>query len=141
MSKTTIVTWLKNEQFVGIDSSKHAVVMSTQGEENGTGISPSELLLLSLGGCTSYDLINILTKKRQPLTGLEIAVTGEQEPDPPWKYTQIHVHYRVEGRGLSEKAIQDAIRLSNEKYCSVAATLRGTVEITHDYEIIQQDES
>jgi putative redox protein len=141
MTKTTVVKWLKNQQFVGTDSSKHSVVMSTQDQDNGIGITPSELLLLSLGGCTSYDMINILTKKRQQLTALEITVTGEQEADPPWKYTEIHVHYCVRGRDLSEKAVRDAIRLSNEKYCSVAATLRDSVQITHDYELVQDTES
>jgi putative redox protein len=133
------VVWLEKQQFVGVDSTQHSVVLSAQDEQNGTGISPSDLLLLALGGCTSYDVVNILQKKRQRLTGLEVVVTGEQDEDPPWTFREIRVQYRVRGKGLREKAVHDAIRLSEQKYCSVAATLRGTVEITYDV-IIEQEE-
>ena len=136
MSKTARVKWVEKRQFVGTDSSKHSVVMSSQDEENGTGMSPSQLLLVALGGCTAYDVVSILKKKRQKLTGLEVAVTGEQEPNPPWTYRKIHVHYEVQGKGLREKAVRDAIKISEQKYCSVAATLRGQAEITYDYTII-----
>jgi putative redox protein len=137
MAKTARVVWLEKQQFVGVDSTKHSVVLSAHDEENGTGINPSELLLLALGGCASYDVVNILQKKRQSLTGLEVSVTGVQDDDPPWTFREIRVQYRVRGKGLREKAVHDAIRLSEEKYCSVVATLRGTVEITHDV-IIEQ---
>lgn len=140
MSKGARVVWLEKQQFVGIDSTKHSVVLSAHDEENGTGISPSDLLLLALGGCTSYDVVNVLQKKRQPLTGLEVTVSAEQETEPPWTFLRIHVQYRVRGRGLREKAVQDAIRLSEERYCSVAATLRNSVEITYDYTIIEDDQ-
>ena len=139
MAKTTRVVWLEKQQFVGVDSTQHSVVLSAHDEENGTGISPSDLLLLALGGCTSYDVVNILTKKRERLTGLEVVVTGEQDEDPPWTFREIRVQYRVRGKGLREKAVYDAIRLSEEKYCSVAATLRGTVEITYDVSIEQEE--
>jgi putative redox protein len=138
MAREITTTWLKKRQFVGTDSTKHSVVMSSQNEENGVGMSPSQLLLVSLGGCTSYDVVNILEKKRQSLTGLEVRVTGEQEPDPPWTYRKIHLEYVVRGKGLSEKAVRDAIELSEEKYCSVAATLRGSAEITYDYTIVDE---
>jgi putative redox protein len=137
MAKTAYVTWVQKRQFVGIDSSKHSVVMSSQDEENGTGISPSSLLLVGLGGCTAYDVVGILEKKRQKLTGLEVTVTSEQDEDPPWTYRKIHIHYELRGKGLREKAVQDAIELSEEKYCSVAATLRGMAEITYDYTIVE----
>ncbi|RLC62963.1 MAG: peroxiredoxin, partial [Chloroflexi bacterium] len=107
-------------------------------EENGTGVSPSQLLLVALGGCTGYDVVSILEKKRQRLTGLEITVTGEQEADPPWAYRKIHVHYEVRGRGLDEGAVHKAIKLSEQKYCSVAATLRHAAEITYDYTIVEE---
>jgi putative redox protein len=139
MGKVARVVWLEKQQFVGIDSTKHSVVLSAHDEENGTGISPSDLLLLALGGCTSYDVVNILQKKRQPLTGLEVAVSAEQESEAPWTFLKIHVQYGLRGRGLREKAVQDAIRLSEEKYCSVAATLRESVEITYDYTITQEE--
>ena len=139
MAKTVRVKWVERRQFVGTDASKHSVVMSSQDEENGTGMSPSQLLLVGLGGCTAYDVVGILEKKRQSLSGLEVTVTGEQDPDPPWTYRKIHIHYRVQGKGLTDKAVHDAIKLSEEKYCSVAATLRGIAEITYDYEIVEED--
>ena len=137
---TVRVKWLEKLQFVGIDATKHSVVMSGQGKEDGVGMSPSQLLLVALGGCTAYDVVNILTKKRQQLTGLEVEVTGEQEPDPPWTYRRIHLSYRLRGRGLSEKAVQDAIELSKNKYCSVGATLEAAAEITYDYVIEEEGE-
>lgn len=97
-----------SRHFVGIDSTKHSMVMSASDEENGVGMKPSELLLVALGGCTAYDVVNILTKKRQRLTGLEVEASGEQLPDLPWTYTKIHLHYRLRGRGLSKKAVRDA---------------------------------
>jgi len=137
MAKTAHITWVQSRQFVGTDASNHSVVMSSQDEENGTGMSPSQLLLVGLGGCTGYDVVDILQKKRQHLTGLEVIVTGEQEPDPPWTYRKIHIHYVVRGKGLREKAVRDAIELSEQKYCSVAATVRGVAEITQEYTIVE----
>ena len=137
MAKQVRVKWVEQRQFVGTDGTKHSVVMSSQDEENGTGMSPSQLLLVSLGGCTAYDVVNILEKKRRTLTGLEVRVTGEQESDPPWTYRKINIEYLVRGHGLSEKAVRDAIELSEEKYCSVAATLRGVAEITFEYTILE----
>ena len=139
MTKTARVTWVQKRQFVGTDSSKHSVVMSSQDEENGTGMSPSQLLLVALGGCTAYDVVDVLQKKRQRLTGLEVVVTGEQEADPPWPYRKIHVHYEVRGKGLREKVVRDAIELSEQKYCSVAATVRGVAGITSDYTIVEEE--
>jgi putative redox protein len=139
MAKTVRVTWVEKRQFIGTDSSKHTVVMSSQDEENGTGISPSQLLMLGLGGCTAYDVVDILQKKRQRLTGLEVTVTGEQDPDPPWTYRKFHIQYVLHGNGLRDKAVHDAIELSEQKYCSVAATLRGAAEITYDYTIVEEE--
>ena len=137
--KKVSVKWLEKLQFVGTDSSKHSVVMSSQDEENGIGMSPSQLMLVGLGGCTGYDVVGILKKKRQGLTGLEITVTSEQDEDPPWTYRKIHIHYEVRGKGLKEKAVHDAIEISEQKYCSVAATLRGIAEITYDYTIVEDE--
>jgi putative redox protein len=139
MSKTVHVTWLQKRQFVGTDSTKHSVVMSGQDEDNAVGMSPSQLLLVGLGGCTGYDVVNILEKKRERLTRLEITLTGEQDPDPPWTYRKIHVHYKLWGKGLKEKAVRDAIEISDKKYCSVAATVRDTAEITSDYTIVEDE--
>ncbi len=133
------IQWVSKGQFIGTDSSKHSVVMSTQNEENGVGMKPSDMLLVALGGCTSIDIVNILHKKRQRLTGLEIEITGSQDPDPPWAFRNIHIMYTLRGRGLSEKAVADAIKLSEDKYCSVKATLDKTVEICTEYRIVEED--
>ena len=138
MAGNVRVQWVTKGQFVGTDSSKHSIVMSTQDEENGTGMKPSELLLVALGGCSSVDVVSILRKKRQPLTGLEVEITSEQDPDPPWTFRKIHVTYIVRGRGLSEKAVADAIHLSENKYCSVKVTLDKTVEIDTEYRIVEE---
>jgi organic hydroperoxide reductase OsmC/OhrA len=88
-------------------------------------MKPPDLLLVSLGSCTAYDVVNILEKKRQRLAGLEVAVTGEQGEEPPWPFRKIHLHYTLRGKELKEKAVQDAIELSEKKYCSISATVRG----------------
>jgi putative redox protein len=139
MGKAVHVKWVEKLQFVGTDSGKHSVVMSSQDEENGIGMKPSDLLLVGLGGCTAYDVVEILRKKRQSLTGLEVVVTGEQDEEPPRPFRKIHIQYNVRGRGLREKAVSDAIKLSEDKYCSAAATLRGVAEITYDYTIVEED--
>ncbi|MBL8056025.1 MAG: OsmC family protein [Anaerolineales bacterium] len=129
------VTWLKNKQFVGVDSSRHSVVLSAQDEANGIGCKPSEMLLIALASCASVDVVEILAKKRLTLSGLEVAVTGEQDPTPPWTFRRIHLTYRLRGADLTPAAVEQAIRLSEEKYCSVAATLRGVATITWEYHL------
>ena len=131
------VKWIGEKQFVGVDSSKHSVLMSTQDENNGSGMKPSELLLVALAGCTSVDVVGILEKKRQDLRGLQINVKGEQDEDPPWAYRRIEVEYVVTGRDIKEKAVADAIKISEERYCSVAATVRGVAEVVTSYRIVE----
>ncbi len=131
------VKWIGERQFVGVDSSKHSVVMSTQDEDNGTGMKPSELLLVALAGCTSVDVVGILEKKRQDLRGLQINVKGEQDENPPWAYRRIEVEYVVTGRDIKEKAVADAIKSSEQTYCSVAATVLGVAEGVTSYRIIE----
>ena len=130
------VRWVGDKQFVGTDGTKHSVVMSTQDEQNGTGMSPSQLLLVALGGCTAIDLVTILEKRREKLTGLEVRVEGEQDKDPPWAYRRIHLSYTLYGNDLSEEGVQRAIRLSEKKYCSVSATVSGVAELTSSYKIV-----
>src|SRR5512141_7600 len=131
---TATVKWIGGKQFVGIDSTQHSVVLSTPAE--GVGIKPSELLLIALASCTAVDVVEILEKKRMPLTRLEISSRGEQDQDPPWTFRKIHLHYKIAGKNLTEKAVAQAIQLSEEKYCSVAATVRATAQITTDFEIL-----
>ena len=119
--------------FIGIDSTNHSVVLSTPDE--GVGMKPSELLLVAVGSCTAVDVVNILEKKRFQLEGLEIQVSGEQDSEPPWTFNKIHIHYILQGVELTEKAVEQAIQLSEEKYCSVSATVRGKAEVTTSYEI------
>jgi putative redox protein len=135
---TTTVQWLSGKRFVGIDSTNHSVVLSSKDE--GIGLKPSDLLLIALASCTAVDVVEILSKKRMPLDSMEIITTGEQDADPPWTFRKIHVKYRLSGRGLTDKAVEQAIQLSEEKYCSVAATVRATVEITTEFEIISEGE-
>lgn len=127
------VKWIGGKQFIGVDSTRHSVVLSTPDE--GVGMKPSELLLVALASCTAVDVVEILAKKRLTLESLEIAATGEQDQDPPWAFRKIHLTYRLKGTGLSDKDVKQAIDLSEEKYCSVAATLRGIAQITTSYEI------
>ena len=130
------VKWIEGKQFIGVDSTQHSVVLSTPDE--GIGIKPSELLLIAVASCTAVDVVEILTKKRMPLTFLEITSSGEQDPNPPWTFRKIHLHFRIGGKNLSEKAVMQAIELSEEKYCSVAATIRATAEITTAFEILEE---
>ncbi|MCX6055341.1 MAG: OsmC family protein [Chloroflexi bacterium] len=131
------VKWISGKQFIGIDSTHHSVVLSTPDE--GIGIKPSDLLLIAVASCSAVDVVEILEKKRMNLTHLEINVRGEQDQDPPWTFREIHIHYRLGGNGLNEKAVAQAIQLSEEKYCSVAATIRPTAQIFTEFEIIPGD--
>ena len=130
---TTTVRWVQGKQFVGTDENNHSVVIS--GDNPATGVKPSQLLLIGLSACTAYDVVDIMAKKRKPLSRLEVVATGEQATDPPWAYRRIHLTYRLEGDGLTDKAVDQAISLSQEKYCSVAATVRGVAQIDYDFEI------
>ena len=134
--KDVLVKWTGNKQFIGTDSGKHSIVISSHDEANNTGMSPSQLLLLALASCSAYDVVGILLKKRLQLDDLHIKVTSEQEPDPPWTYRQIHLKYVLSGPNLTDKAVEQAIALSLNKYCSVAATVSGKAEVTHEFEIL-----
>ena len=131
---TTTVRWVTGKQFVGTDARNHSVVLS--GDDPARGVSPSQMLLIALSACSAYDVLDIMTKKRKPLTLLEVVATGEQDPEPPWAYRRIVLKYRVGGQNLTEKALQQAVQLSQEKYCSVAATVRGVAEIVTELEIV-----
>ena len=131
---TITVSWLNERNFVGTDAGGHSVVLS--GQKKSIGVSPSQMLLVALAACSSVDVVEILEKKRLKLTLLEVTITGEQDPDPPWTYRKIHVKYRLGGKDLTEKAVEQAIRLSQDKYCSVAATVSGMAQITTEFEIV-----
>ena len=119
--------WTENERYVAEATSRHAVVMDTAKEK--TANSPMELILIALCGCTASDVVGILKKKREPFTSLEVAAEGERAEGYPAVYTQIKLTYRVGGK-VSTKAMEDAVQLSKEKYCSVSAMLAKTAKIT-----------
>ena len=136
MATNTTLRWIPGgSRFVSTDSTGHSVVMSSPDEN--TGMKPSELILSALAGCSSVDVVGILEKKQTPLTYLEVQVTSEQDADPPWTFRKIYMKFIVKGEGLTGKSVEKAIKLSEEKYCSVAATLRGEAEIFTSFEILE----
>jgi putative redox protein len=124
--------------FVGVSPSGHAQVLETN-HERASAATPMELLLLALGSCTAVDVISILKKKREQVTDYRVEVRGERRTEHPRAYTRMEVRHIVSGRGVSEKAVAQAIELSETKYCSVAATLRHGVEIVTTYEIVEAE--
>ena len=125
------LTWTDKDRFVGSATSRHAIVIDAGAEK--TANSPMELVLLGLCGCTASDVVGILRKKREPFTGLEVQAKGERASGHPAVYTAIHLTYLVRGQ-VSKKAMEDALRLSKEKYCSVSAMLEKTAKITYTIE-------
>ncbi len=123
-------TWIERQRFTGVADSGHAIVVDG---DNAAGNSPMELVLIGLCGCTGYDVVSILQKKREPFTSLEVSAQAERATEPPLVYTQIKLTYRVGGK-VSHKAVEDAVRLSKEKYCSVSAILEKTAKITTEIE-------
>ncbi|HUS18989.1 MAG TPA: OsmC family protein [Terriglobales bacterium] len=122
------VQWTDGERFVGIASSGHAMVVDADRKRN-TGTGPMELVLVGLCACTATDVVNILSKKREPFTGLRVRAEAERAAEPPTVYKQIKLIYSVKGK-ISHKAMEDAVRLSEEKYCSVSQMLQKTARIT-----------
>jgi putative redox protein len=125
-------TWIEKQRFDGIASSGHTIVVD--GDKT-AGNSPMELVLIGLCGCTAYDVVSILQKKREPFTSLEVRAEAERATDPPSVYTEIKLIYRFGGK-VSRKAVEDAVRLSKEKYCSVSAMLQKTAKITTQIEYL-----
>ena len=125
------VNWTDKERYVGAATSRHSIVMDTASEK--TANSPMELVLLALCGCTASDVVGILRKKREKFTGLEVRAAAERADGYPAVYTSIHLTYLVHGN-VSEKAMEDAVRLSKEKYCSVSAMLAKAAKITYTIE-------
>jgi putative redox protein len=107
------------------------------GDPGGRGAKPSDLVPVSLAACTAYDVVVILQKQREDLRGLEVAITSEQDEDPPWRFRSIHCHYVLTGRIDDRKAAR-AIELAERKYCAVAATLRPVVAVSHSHEIVER---
>jgi putative redox protein len=135
--QTATVKWVGEEQFLATLPSGHAVPIDSNREHN-SAPGPMELMLAALGSCTATDIVVILAKKRQKLESLEIIISGERAAQPPTVWTKLEVLYRLRGT-LDEQAVARAIELSETKYCSAAATLRKTAELTYRYEILPSE--
>ncbi len=118
---------------------EHLIEMAAPTEEHAMhGFSPSEALLAAVGGCSAWDVVEILHKQRQPVTGVELRVAGQQMAEAPWAYTRVVVTYVVCGRGVDPQSVERAVRLSSEKYCSVIATIRGVADIETEIELVEE---
>ena len=131
-----IVELKDTDLFVGHTPSGHPVLLDTDHTRN-SAPTPMELLLVALGSCTGVDVVSILRKKRQDVSAYRVEVRGERRAEHPRSYSRMKVHHIVTGRNISEQSVAQAIQLSEEKYCSVAATLRPTAEIVSSFEIIE----
>lgn len=126
------VEWFKDEQFIGRIEGDNCSVILGDG-----GISPMKLLLLSVAGCTAYDIVMILQKMREPIEGLEVEISGERREEHPRIYRKVHIHYRIKGNVSEEKA-KRAIELSQDKYCSASAHVKlSGAEVTYSFEIVK----
>jgi putative redox protein len=134
------IKYVDGLQFVGHGDSGPGVVMDADTEVGGhnTGARPMELLLIGIGGCSGMDIVSILKKKKEKVTGLEINVDGKKAEDYPQKFTNIDIEYVVKGKNLSDAAVKRAVQLSMDKYCSVKASLEGSAKITFKYKIVEE---
>lgn len=129
------VKWIEDKTFLGMDVNGNSAVISGGGE--GPGVSPMQMLLLGLGGCSLIDVVLILEKQRQEFADVEVEIEGERGQEHPRPWQTIHMHYIVTGAELDRPKVERAIQLSVEKYCGAYATLSGVAQITHDFEIRQ----
>lgn len=125
--------WTDADRFLGISSSRHAIVVDAGNEK--TANSPVELVLVALCGCTAADVVSILRKKREPFTGLEVLAEADRATEVPKVFTKIHLIYRIRGN-VAKKAMEDAVNLSKDKYCSVSRMLKKSVEITYEIQYL-----
>ena len=135
---TVYVKWVESKFMTGVDSRGNSVKLgrSIEREPQWSGLKPSDLLLLAAASCSTYDVLMILEKQREPVEDLEVICVGEQEKEPPYKFVSIHIHYKIKGQ-LQPNKVERAIKLSEEKYCSVLATLRPSLEISSEFEILE----
>lgn len=132
--------WVEGMAFMGEAGSGHAVIMDGAPEYGGRniGIRPMEMLLIGLAGCTGFDVVQILKKGREPVTGCEVEVEAERAETDPKVFTRLHLTYRVSGPGLSHAKAERAVTLSKEKYCSASIMLGATAEISYSLEVIDE---
>ena len=134
------VRWTSGMTFLAETASNHVVAMDGAPEGGGRNLAPRpmEMVLLGTGGCTAYDVVVILKKSGQPITGCEVKLTSERAETDPKVFTRIHMHFVLRGKALKRNLVEHAIRLSHEKYCSASIMLGKTAEITKDFEIVEE---
>jgi len=132
------IAWQEGVSFLGQVGSGHSVLMDGAPEAGGKNLGPRpmEMILLGLGGCTAFDVVHILRKGRQAITGCQVEMDAQRAIEDPKVFTRIHLHFIITGKDLDPRQVERAINLSAEKYCSASIMLKATVDITHDYEII-----
>jgi putative redox protein len=131
-TNTVHLHWNPEQEFVLSDADDHKIVMKKP-----KGVKPSDLLAMALIGCSSYDVVEILQKQRQDLQQLRVSAESFQDETPPWRFRRIHIRYQAVGKGIDPERLRKAIQISEEKYCSVYATLKDAIEITHDVEVME----
>lgn len=138
MAMKAKVTWINGRAFLGESGSGHAVVMDGAPEAGGRniGVRPMEMLLLGLGGCTAFDVVMILEKAREKVTGCEIELDGERATEDPKVFTHVRMTFTLTGRGLKPAAVERAIRLSEEKYCSATAMFRLSATVESEWKVV-----
>jgi putative redox protein len=133
----TRITWKGNVSFLAESGSGHSVLMDGAPEAGGKNLGPRpmEMLLMGLGGCTTFDVMLILKKGRQDVTDCVVEIKAERAPVDPKVFTHIHLHFIITGNNVNRQQVERAIHLSAEKYCSASIMLKNTVKITHDFEV------
>lgn len=131
-AKQVHLQWDPVEQFILQDNDGYQIIMKKP-----MGVSPADLLPMALIGCTSHDVVEILKKQRQEVQQLKVTAEAVQDENPPWRFRKIHVLYRAVGRGIELEKLKKAIEISEEKYCSVYATLKDALEITNEAEVAE----
>lgn len=133
------IKWVENVCFMGESETGHAVVLDGAPDAGGRnlGMRPMEMLLIGMGACTSFDVVTILKKARQPVTDCVAEIEAARADEVPKVFTKIHVHFVVTGTGLNAVQVERAVKLSAEKYCSASIMLGKSAEITHDFEIVE----
>ena len=133
------VKWVENVCFMGESETGHAVILDGAPDAGGRnlGMRPMEMLLIGMGGCTSFDVVTILNKARQPIIDCVAEIEAERADEVPKVFAKIHVHFVVTGKGLNPVQVERAVKLSAEKYCSASIMLGKSAEVTHDFEIVE----
>jgi len=133
------IKWVEETSFLGMTESGHAVLMDGPPDAGGRNLGPRpmEMLLLGAGGCTAFDVVLILKKGRHAVSGCEVSIDAERAATDPKVFTKIHLHFTVSGKNLKAEAVERALKLSAEKFCSATIMLGKTATVTHDFELVE----